>query len=73
MTNNMALSGQWENVILIKIILTTDGTVGYAKSDTWWQMVWHITVGAGPHAYQCCMMLSPLKKNTLRTSMVSVS
>ena len=41
MKSNMALLGFWENVILTKIILTTDGTIGCAKSDTWCQMVVH--------------------------------
>ena len=55
-TNNMASSGLLENVILTKIILTTDGTIGCAKSNTWCQMVWPLIVAAGPHTYQCCMM-----------------
>ena len=37
MTNCMALSGLRENVVCIKILLTTDGTNGYAKSDMWCQ------------------------------------
>ena len=38
----MAFSGLRENVILTKIILTTEGTNGYAKSDTWCERgVWH--------------------------------
>ena len=39
MTNNMALSGLWENVIPTNIILTTDGTIGCEKRNTWCQMV----------------------------------
>ena len=37
----MALLGLQDNFIVTKIILTTDGTIGYAKSDIWCQMVWH--------------------------------
>ena len=35
--NNMALSGLRENIILAKIIPTTDSTDGCAKGDTWCQ------------------------------------
>ena len=38
MKNSMASSGLWENVILIKIILTIDST-----------MLWYLTIGAEPH------------------------
>ena len=41
MKSNTALSSLRENVILTKIMLTTDGTIGCAKSDTWCQIVWH--------------------------------
>ena len=37
MTNSMDLSALMENVILTKIILTTDGTIGCVKHDTWCQ------------------------------------
>ena len=43
------LSGLWENVILTKIILSTDGPSGCARGDTWCQMgVWH-ALGEGPY------------------------
>ena len=38
MTNNMSSISLRENVILTKIILTTDGTNGCVKGDTWCQM-----------------------------------
>ena len=37
----MTYVGLWENVILIKIILTTDGIIGYAKRGTWYHDVRH--------------------------------
>ena len=53
MTNNMASSGLREKVIFTKIILTTDGTNGCVKSDTWCQRgVWYSPVH--DHTYQCC-------------------
>ena len=47
MTSNMASPALKENVILTKIIPTTGGTIGCAKSDTWYQMVWNLIVGLG--------------------------
>ena len=44
MTNNMALSGLWKNVMLTKIILTTDDSIGCVKGVTWCQMVWHLVL-----------------------------
>ena len=41
MISNMALSGLRENVVLAKIILTADGTIGCVRSDTWCHMLWH--------------------------------
>ena len=41
MTNKVALSGLSENVILIKILHTTDDNFGCVKSDTWCKMVLH--------------------------------
>ena len=58
MTNNMASSGLWENVTLTNITLFTDCPMGCAKSDMWWQIVWHLIGGSGPHTYQCCMGLT---------------
>ena len=49
MTNNRALSSLRKNVILINIILTTDGTIGCVKSDKWYQRVWDSYFGAGPY------------------------
>ena len=40
-----------ENVILTNIMHTKDDTIDYAVSDTWCQMVWHLTDGAGPHSH----------------------
>ena len=37
MTDNMASSGLWENVIPTNIILTIDETIGCVKRDTWGQ------------------------------------
>ena len=54
----MASSGLLEIVILTSIMLTTDGTIGCVKSNTWCQMVWHLIVSAGPHTYHCCKMLT---------------
>ena len=41
MTNNMASGGLWENVIVNKNTLATDGIIE-CKSDTWCQIVWHL-------------------------------
>ena len=49
MTYNMASSGLLENSVLTNVISTTDGTIECAE--------WHLIVGAGPHCYQCYMML----------------
>ena len=46
MTNNMALSGLRENVILTKIIPTIGGTTDDVKSGTWCQRA------VGPHLVQ---------------------
>ena len=61
MTRNMASAGLREDAMLTKIILTTDGTIGCVKSDTWCQMV-----GAGQHTYLCCML------STQAVSVVSI-
>ena len=51
MTNNMASSGLWENVIFTKMVLTIDSTIGCVMSSTWCQNVWHQSDDAGPHTY----------------------
>ena len=47
MKNKVNSSG----LILTNIILTTDATIGWAMSDTWCQMVWHLIPDARPHTY----------------------
>ena len=51
MTNNMALSGLWKMLYLTIFMLTTNGIIGCAERDTWYQMVWHLIVDARPHTY----------------------
>ena len=51
--NNVVLSGLRENIILTNYILTTDGTNGYAKGDTWCQRG-ILQPPVQDHSYQCC-------------------
>ena len=48
----MVSSGLWKMLYLPKIMLSTDGTIGYVMSGTWCQNGWHPNDdAAGPHAY----------------------
>ena len=66
-TIDMASSGLRENVIFTKIIPSTDGTIGCAKSDTWCQIVWHqilvqdhIFTSAVWYRHKLCSPLPPV-------------
>ena len=61
MTNSMASSCLRENVILTKIILTTDGTNECVKSHKQCQKVWH-PILLQDHTYQCCWSKHKLLK-----------
>ena len=50
-STRMASSDLWKMSHLPMIILSTDGTIAFATSDTGCLMIWQQIVDAGPHSY----------------------